>query len=266
MNHIDCSNLSELVSAIPLVQACDTIRDGILRLMTPFQYPNGESIDLFLKPTGPLFDEFVLTDLGQTTSYLLDMQVKPWATNKRRQIVEDVCRSLGVQAIGGEIQCGINLGETRDLATPMMNLAQACLRISDLAFSARLWSAGSFKDDLEEFLSSALGLPYETDVIELGIGGEPVKFDFRISGETSVSLVLALSAASTVPAHRLSNEALSRWFGLGRSRKSGQQRFTILDDSHDVFKEADLKKVATLSTILTFPAEQEDLRAALRAA
>jgi hypothetical protein len=259
MDQIDCSNVQQLVATIPLVRACDVVKDGTLRLLTPFQYPNGEQIDLFIQQRQPLLGEFALTDLGQTTGYLLDAQVKPWATNKRRQIIEDICRALEVTWNGGQFEVILNFEDLTDLSRSMLRLAQACIRVSDLAFSARLWSAGSFKEELEEFLESTAHRRYETDVTEIGRSGEPVKLDFRIHGETSVSLVLTLSSASTVSAHNASNEALSRWYDLGRKRPN-QQRLTVVDESHDVFKERDVARVGELSSVIWFPSELEQLR------
>jgi hypothetical protein len=262
MNQLDCSTAQQLIEKVSLVDGCDIVQDGSIRLLTPFMYPNGSHIDLFLKNKEPLLEEIVLTDMGQTTSYLLDVQVKPWATNRRRQIIEDICRSLDVGWNGGQFEIPFNLQDPGNLSQQMMRLAQACIRVSDLAFSARLWSAGSFKEEMEEFFESAVHRQYETDVVEPGKSGDGVKIDFRIFGETTVSLILTLSAASSVSGHNSANEALSRWFDLGR-KKPNQQRITVLDESHDVFRDGDLKRVGSLSTIIAFPTEQEQLRSAV---
>jgi hypothetical protein len=260
---IDCSNVKKYAPSISLIEDCDQV-SGALRLLTPFQYPNGAKIDLFLREGQPLFDGYVLTDLGQSTGYLLDVNVKPWATNKRRQIVEDVCRSLDVVCKGGEFQIELDLHEAKDFSQPMMRLVQACIRISDLAFSARLWAAGSFKDELEEFLQGALEVQYETDIIEVGRNREDVKLDFRVHGERMTSLILTLSAASTFSAHNAANEVCIRWLDLGK-RKADQQYITVLDESHEVFKARDLNRIAGLSNVIAFPTEQDQLKGVLAA-
>src|SRR5580658_6820157 len=95
-----CDNLKEYATQLSLVTACDVIKSGLLRLSTPFRYPDGSQIDLFLGPTGEVFDRYRISDLGQTAAYLLDLQLKPWATQKRKLIVEDVCRALAVERDG----------------------------------------------------------------------------------------------------------------------------------------------------------------------
>jgi hypothetical protein len=258
---LDCSVLRQMVSSMPLVQSCDAIHSGALRMLTPFQYPNGSHIDLFLESTEPLLETRRLSDLGQTTGYLLDLQVRPWATNKRRQIIEDVCASLGVEWKGGRLQ--IELAESdADLAPFILKLSQACIRVSDLSFSARLWSAGSFRDEFEEFLVDT-ELEFQPDVKEPGKSGDDVKVDFRVIGETKTSLVLTLGAASTVSAHGAANEVLARWFDLKARRDS--QFVTVVDETHDVFKISDLNRVGRLSQVFAFPTDQDQIRSALAA-
>jgi hypothetical protein len=260
----DCASLRGVIGHVPLVRGCDTVRSGALRLMTPFQYPNGAHIDLFLEQEHPLFDRYILSDMGQTTSYLLDLQVKPWATNKRRQIIEDICHTHEITWRGGRFLIDLEESDLTDLSGPMMRLGQACIRISDLAFSARLWSCGVFKDEVEEFFQSA-DLSYETDVTEPGKAGGEIKFDFRITSATMTSLVLTLSAGTKTSAHNLANEVQVRWVDLGR-RRQNLQRVTVLDEAHgDALKDLDLKRIQMLSTVFAFPSEREQLREAVEA-
>jgi len=260
---IDCSVVNAGTS-VSLVQQCDIVGNGALRMLTPFRYPNGAQIDLFLEEREPLLGTFILSDLGQTTSYLLDLQVKPWASNKRRQIIEDVCRSLDVQWRGGRFQIELEGSDVAQLSPCMMRLAQACIRVSDLSFSARIWSAGSFRDELEEFFHS-IELNYEQDPTEPGKRGQEIKFDFRVFGESSQSLVQSLSSSSTSSAHSISLEAFSRWYDLGAEKPGGPKHVTVIDESNDVFKDADVSRLSRLSSVIWFPAEQDQLIAGLSA-
>ncbi|MDZ4802532.1 MAG: DUF1828 domain-containing protein [Bryobacteraceae bacterium] len=256
---IDCSLISSALAPLSLVQQCDSIGNGSLRLLTPFQYPNGSQIDLFLEEPQPLFNALTLSDLGQTTAYLLDAQVRPWATNKRRQIVEDICRSLDVRWHGGRLLIELEPEDLLDLRPVMMRLAQACIRVSDLVFSARIWSTGSFRDEMEEFLTS-LEIRYEPDAIETNRKGQDVKFDFRVFGATHVSLLQSLSAASTGSAHSVSAEAFLRLFDVGATkRKTDPQFVTVIDESNDVFKDHDITRLEQVSSVFWFPAQQDQL-------
>jgi hypothetical protein len=141
---IDCDFIDKIATSPPLVQECDVVGSGALRLLTPFQYPNGAQIDLFVEEDSPLFEGRFLSDLGQTTSYLLDLQVKPWASNKGRQIIEDVCRTLDVKWYGGRLIVPLEGADPTQISQGMVRLAQACIRVSDLQFSAKIWAAGSY--------------------------------------------------------------------------------------------------------------------------
>ena len=113
---IDCNNLTDAVKRISLVLECDQINQGWLRLATPFQYPDGANIDVFLgEPAG---DVLRLSDLGQTTANLLDLHLKPWTSARRAQIVKDICSSLGVSQAGGEYFTDIR--DLRDLASAIV--------------------------------------------------------------------------------------------------------------------------------------------------
>ena len=100
---IDCGYLANVVRDFSLISDCDIVNDGSIRMSTPFQYPDGSRIDIFVKLSEDLLGtDATLSDKGQTTAYLLDLHVKPWTTKKRKQMVDDICASLGVRQMGGE--------------------------------------------------------------------------------------------------------------------------------------------------------------------
>jgi hypothetical protein len=131
---ITCKTLLPIIQKFSLIRTCDVIKNGSLRMETPFKYPNGSSIDLFLReePTQGTFKGWLLSDQGQTTAYLLDLHVKPWSTKKRKQTLLDICGSLGVQHSNGDFQIRVLEKELNNLPDFMVFLAQACIRISDL--------------------------------------------------------------------------------------------------------------------------------------
>lgn len=65
---------------------------------------HGSKIDLFLGGEPDLFNGWVLSDLGHAVAYLLDLNVRPWTTKKRKQVVADICASLDVGQQGGEFK------------------------------------------------------------------------------------------------------------------------------------------------------------------
>jgi hypothetical protein len=261
---MNCISLLPIVQKFSLIRHCDVIKNGSLRMETPFKYPNGSSIDLFLHEESQSPTKgWLLSDLGQTTAYLLDLHVKPWATKKRKQTLLDICTSLEVQHSNGSLQIRVPEKDLSNLPNLMVLLAQACIRISDLAMTQRFRTASVFKEDMEEFFAG-IDLPYETGVPLLGQYNTPVEIDFRVKGKITTSLVRTLSTGNSNAAHGLSNEIFRCWYDLSNYRAQNQL-ITIYDTNNDVFREDDLKRLASLSSVVGFPAEQDLLRTSLGA-
>lgn len=258
---LSTEQIQTAASSFSLVKGCDVIRNGMVRLATPFQYPNGAGIDLFVGSTPDMFNKWVLTDLGQTTGWLLDLNLKLWTTEKRKQLVSDICRGLEVTQEGGQFQ--LVLSDLKQLPGAMVRLAQACLRVADLAFTQRLRVASAFNEDFEEFLDLA-DASYESGFPLQGQFGKMVKVDFRVKGQRGQSLVQTLSTASSVASHTMSTDAFCKWSDLQPHR--GQYQFiTIYDTSNDSFRDDDLKRLSSLSLLMGYPAQEQDIKATLAA-
>jgi hypothetical protein len=152
-----------------LVAGVDPLPSGHIRIETTFRYPDGGSIELFVVDPPRL-----LSDLGQTTAWLLDMQIKPWLSKKRQAMVEDVLHVHGVRQNGGAIE--IDLPSLDELETKVLVLAQVCLRLADLTFTRRASLQAAFSDDLAEVLADA-DLEYEPNVELPGRFGSKVRVD-----------------------------------------------------------------------------------------
>jgi len=266
MMTLDCETLKGMATSLALVTACDIIKNGMLRLATPFRYPDGSQIDLFLgSPPGLLVNDIRVTDLGQTAAYLFDLQLKPWATFKRKQIVEDVCRTLNVAQEGGELLVrltGADLASSA-LSDAMVRVAQACIRTADIAYTQRLRAPASFKDEVEEFISSD-GVEVESGIVLPGRFNKDVSVDFRTRGRRVKSLILTLSTQNNAAAHGVSNEVFRKWYDL-EPQRSEHQFLTLFDSTNNSIRDDDLARIGELSTVLAFPAEQDAVMEAIAA-
>lgn len=71
---ISIEDVRTRVNGHALVLGVDTVPKGHIRIETVFQYPDGDSVDLFIRCDRPTL---TLSDLGQTTmwlSYLFDTE------------------------------------------------------------------------------------------------------------------------------------------------------------------------------------------------
>ena len=173
-------NIADFITSACLVEDYDTVRDGSFRLATPFRYPDGSHIDVFLKDGGTVFDGFELSDKGQTVAYL-DLHVNPWSSQRCKQTMSGICTTLGVEQEGGVFRIRLPKEEMNDLPDAILRLGQACIRIADLSYTQRLRAPVALSEDFEEFVSG-LDRPYQTGVKVSGQFGKEVEFDFSVEG------------------------------------------------------------------------------------
>lgn len=102
------------------------------RIRTPFLYPDGDVLDVFVKTSNGLV---IVTDLGGTLGWLWT-QNPTNLTPKQQELVADVCKTHGVERLGG--LGGMLYTQGQSLADAVMRVAQASMRVSDLWFSFRV--------------------------------------------------------------------------------------------------------------------------------
>lgn len=254
--------LREMVEGFSLVKACDRVKNGMLRIATPFQYADGSHIDLFLEQD--LTQEWKLTDMGQTIAYLLDLHVKPWSSKRRDQAVTDICQALGVQKEDAQLYRRIPANEPSVFTDSLVRLAQACIRVADIALTQRFRMVSAFRDEVEEFVAT-IDVPYETPYVLAGRFRKDVEVDFMVQGQVTKSLILTLSTQNAAAAHGLCNEVFRKWYDLSDHRQS-HLFVTAFDTTTDVFRHDDLSRIRDVSSVLGFPAEVDALQEMLAAA
>jgi hypothetical protein len=248
----DFADIQARLAGHALVRGIDVLRSGPLRIETAFLYPDGGSIDLFLIEDDGLFRSLHLSDLGQTMSWLLDLQVKPWLSRKRQSFVDDALRLYGVEQKGGEL---VHPLDSPDALVPaIVSLGQACLRVADLMFTKRSAMVAAFSEQVEEVLGD-VEVPYIPNAELEGRFGRVVRVDFLAEGRSAKSAILTLSSGNTSQAHVAANEIFRRWYDLDVPTRS-EQRITILDDRVDIYRDDDLRRLRDMSQVVAFSDRQ----------
>jgi hypothetical protein len=242
---IDTMQIKKFVEGHSLVRGVDQLPRGHIRLETAFLYPDGSSIDVFVKEQAAT-PSHTLSDLGQTTTWLLDMQVKPWLSKKRQQIVTDVLKVHGVQQNGGAFE--LEMKGYDALIEDVVRLGQACARIADLTFTRRTSMQSSVDEEVEELLAD-FSLDYTPKAELKGRYGAPVKVDFLVRGRRLESALQTLSSANSTTSHTVANEIFRRWYDLDESETS-KQRVTVFDDRFDTYRADDLKRLRDVSDVV----------------
>lgn len=238
------------VAGHSLIRDMDRLPAGVMRIETSFQYPDGASVEVFLGHEPSLLPEerapYTLDDAGQTMAWLLDVQVKPWLSSRRRAFVDDALRVYGIRQEGAVLGC--RLSALSELPDGIVRLGQACLRVADLTYTRRAALQTEFTEEIGEVLTD-IEVPYDQDVELLGRYGNVVRVDFVAHGASTTSAVLALSSANRSQAHVLANEVFRRWYDLDVPERS-EQRVTVWDDRHDVYRDDDLQRLHEISSLV----------------
>ena len=258
----DCSKLAMMAPHIDLVKSCDTVRSGAIRIATPFKYPNGESVDIFLYLKRGLLDEYQISDYGQTYVYLRSAQTGITSTSRKREIVGDITSQLKVKFDKGELTASIHGDDAESLSDAILRLAQACVRISDLATHQRLRSANPFRDDVEEFFE-ARRFAYIPDVKIAGPYKVQLRVDFEVNSSHAKSYVNVLAAMNLASARSSANDIFVRWHDLIQAGSNSHQLVTIYNSTSRAIRTSDVNRLKEYSIVVSYPEEQDNLEKVL---
>lgn len=246
-----------LADALCMVRARDVVPRGHLRLETKFLYPDRSSVDVFVvngTQQQLLSPSPVLSDLGQTTSWLADLQVKPWQSKKRQRLLDDAIYVLGVKQNGGALETTFEPNH-QDLEDAVIRLGQACVRVADLSFTRRSSLQVTATDEVEELLSDA-ELEFLSNAPLQGRHGNIVVVDFLVEGRRRKSALLTLAAQSAATAHTMANEVFRKHYDLDTPQR-GEQRVTVFDDRLDVYRTEDIDRLRDVCEVVPLSARQD---------
>ncbi len=167
-------------------------------------------------------------------------------------LLEDAIRLYGVTQNDGALE--LRLTDPGALVDGIVRLAQACVRVADLSYTRRQFLQSAFVEEIEEILSDT-EVTYEPNVELVGRFAKPVWVDFLVTGTHLHSSVLTLSTAHPAQAHVQANEIFRRWFDLDVPERP-EQRVTIFDDRHAVYRAEDLERLAGMSALIAFSDRQ----------
>ncbi len=258
---IEYNDIKNHIEDFSLVTSYETIKNGMMRIQTPFQYMDGSYIDLFLGTTG-ICRTLTITDLGQTVANLLDVHIKISTTKKRKEKVDSICKSLQVLQDKGEFK--VYLDNMNELSSAIVRLSQACIRIADMAFDQRYRSNFVlFKDEVEEIIALT-DLEYDASPSINGSYGKDIVLDYKVYGKKVNSLIQTLSTANAAAAQQIRYEVFTKWFEV-KNHKEEYQFLTFYDSRNNIFRHEDLAIIQEYSTVFAFPDQQDQIKEALAA-
>jgi hypothetical protein len=231
------------------------------RIRTPFLYPDGDNIDLFLRTQG---DVVTVSDFGETTRWLRMQTASPKRSPKQQALIEDACQTHGVEFFKGMLLARCRPGD--DLAAVSTRVAQAALRVSDLWFTYRARSVESLTDEVADFLTEQQ-FSFARGEKLTGRSGRVWTPDFHVRAPRRSSLVYVLSTGSRSAARGVVNHVHTAFYDLNplAAGPEALQFVSLFDDTMDVWSDEDFRLAEQLSVVERW-SQPEQLALLLKAA
>ena len=241
MSHALCETLSKNLGAL---FSCVDV-NGFTRIRTPFLYPDGDVIDLFVQN---LNGAMTITDLGETLRWLRSQSIAPRRTPKQTKLIEDVCLNHGLEFYKGMLLARVKSDD--NLASITMRVAQGALRVADIWFTMRTRSVESVTDEVELFLGEK-EVPFQRSQPLIGRSGKTWRPDFHIRMPNRSSLVYVLSTGSRAAARGVVEHVVTSWYDLNNLRVGPEslQFISLFDDTMDVWSTEDFNLLQDLSVV-----------------
>lgn len=241
MSHALCETLSKNLGAL---FSCVDV-NGFTRIRTPFLYPDGDVIDLFVQN---LNGAMTITDLGETLRWLRSQSIAPRRTPKQTKLIEDVCLNHGLEFYKGMLLARVKSDD--NLASIAMRVAQGALRVADIWFTMRTRSVESVTDEVELFLGER-DFPFQRSQPLIGRSGKTWRPDFHIRMPNRSSLVYVLSTGSRAAARGVVEHVVTSWYDLNNLRVGPEslQFISLFDDTMDVWSTEDFNLLQDLSVV-----------------
>ena len=230
-----------------------TQTNGYTRVRTPFLYPDGDVIDIFLKEQN---GNVTVSDLGETLRWLRMQSLAPRRSPKQNKLVEDVCQNHGLELFRGMLLARVKPGD--NLAAVVMRTAQGALRMADIWFTLRTRTVETVDDEVELYLTEKK-LPFERNQQIIGRSGTTWRPDFHTRLTNRSSLVYVLSTGSRAAAKAVREHVVTAWYDMSNLRvgPEGLQFISLFDDTMDVWSTEDFNLLKDLSIISRWSKPEE---------
>ena len=214
------------------------------RIRTPFFYPDGDLIDLFVEEKN---GDIVLTDLGETLRWLSSQGVSEKRSKKQLELIQDVLMGTGVRQHRGSLQ--LDVRDASDFANAVATLSQAALRIADVWFTFQPRGGETVVEEVEGFLR-VKKIFFDKSPVLHGQSGTPWKLDFYTRTARRNALVKVLHTDRRASARRIAEHVLAGWVDLEPIKRTDQTRFvSLFNDTNGVWDAEEYKLVENCSEV-----------------
>lgn len=254
---MNCSELTEIVRTAPLAGFRCSQDEEFLRLDTPFRYPDGGAVELFVEP---LSGSLRVSDFGEAFRFLEKGGLEPLRSPGRRRSIEFAIKMAGATLHEGVIE--IVISDYKDLMPAIIRLGQAMTRVADLSLLVKGSLINTFSDAVEDYLK------VYTDGVEIKRGAmvrgsaTSHQVDIWTKSKKGVAVVESLSAITRTGANAQTAFTIQKFADISAIGPGAPNRFTVLDDSGDVWSDSLRMQLAQFSDVIDWE-KRGDLAAAL---
>lgn len=258
MNTIElCAQLQTMHP--PLFVCSPAPKEGI-RVRTPFMYPDGGIIDVFVIERETHVE---VTDFGEAIGWLRMQSFSGQLSPKQRRFIEDICLTLGVELFRGQL---IQKTDQAHTAEAVFRVAQAALRVADLWFTLRSRPVETIAEEVSDWLTER-HIPFDRSVQFTGRSGQIWTIDYQTRVADRTSLVFLLATGSRAVARRITDRVVAGCYDLNHLKivHPHLQFVSLFDDRTDVWEEENFRQVQELSIIARW-SRPDEVEQILRAA
>ncbi|MCC6241754.1 MAG: DUF1828 domain-containing protein [Gemmatimonadaceae bacterium] len=254
---MNCSDLTELARATPLAGFRCSQDGDFLRLETPFRYPDGGTIELFVEEFNGVLR---VSDYGEAFRFLEKGGLEPLRSPGRRRAIEFAVKLAGAQLDDGVLE--ISLRDGVDLMPAIVRLGQAMTRVADLSLLVKGTLVNRFSDAVEDYLKT------HTTGLEIRRGAEvrgnatSHQVDIFTRSTKGIAVVESLSAITPTGANAQTAFTIQKFADISAIGPGAPSRYTVLDDSSEVWSDSLRKQLTQFSDVIDWE-RRGDLASAL---
>ena len=222
--------------------------DNVLRIITPYLYPNNDLIEVFVQE---LPSETVkVTDLGETLRHLHSQGFDAAITSRRRDMVEIIASTTGVDVVLGQLT---KIGRIDELGDILFDVIVAARGVSDLIYTSRAYEPATFAEEVGRFLLEN-GLEYDSPTKLTGQTGSVYTIQFMLhQGPTYLE---PLSPRQTSRSKARVNLVFRMWSDCN-SDLGKDHKISMLNDVDVHWRPDDVALLGRVSTVLNWSHRQE---------
>lgn len=213
-----------------------------IKVRTPFLYPDGDVVDLFLDIKG---SQIVVTDLGESLRWLRNQTLTMKRSARQKQLIEDIKLTNDVELYKGML---IARTDSAGLADAVMRVGQSAVRVGDIWFTLRTRTVESTTDEVADYLKEN-SFTFQRSEKFHGRSRKEWTVDFNVVVDSKSSLVNVLSAGSRPSAKVSVEHAYTMWADLKGAVQGSTRLVSLVDDAADVWTDEEIALLSDVSSV-----------------